>query len=161
MLKVKLFYSHSKIINIFKSLIKKCFCQGWRLLVEEKKGACQLRAQVLRATASRVGPLTLRLREGAHYFQARAHSLWGLVNDTTPERRTVWWRSCGNVMLLLMFCLSMGGPDPQCHEAGSPPPRRQTPLQAPPLPLRRQREIQSTTGRYAFYWNAYLLSKNI
>ena len=50
----------------------------------EGEGACQLRAQVLRVAASRVPPLALRLREGAHYFQAWAHLLWGgLVNDTT------------------------------------------------------------------------------
>ena len=41
---------------------------------------------MLRVAASRVPPLALRLREGAHYFQAWAHLLWGggLVNHTTP-----------------------------------------------------------------------------
>ena len=41
---------------------------------------------MLRVAASRVPPLSLRLREGARYFQAGAHLLWGggLVNDTTP-----------------------------------------------------------------------------
>ena len=39
-------------------------------------GACQLKAQLLRV-ASRVPPLALRLREGAHYFQAGAYLLCG------------------------------------------------------------------------------------
>ena len=52
----------------------------------EGERLCQLRAQVLRVAASRVPPLSLRLRQGARYFQARAHLLQGgLVNDTTPE----------------------------------------------------------------------------
>ena len=38
---------------------------------------CKFSAQVLRVAASRVGPLSLSLREGAHYFQAWAHLLWG------------------------------------------------------------------------------------
>ena len=43
---------------------------------------------MLREAASRVGPLPLRLREGAHlnhYKWASAKLKWGgLVNDTTP-----------------------------------------------------------------------------
>ena len=43
---------------------------------------------MLRVATNRVSPLALRLREGAHYFQAGAHLLRGgeLVNDTTPVR---------------------------------------------------------------------------
>ena len=32
---------------------------------------------MLRVAGSRDPPLVLRLREGARYFQARAHLLWG------------------------------------------------------------------------------------
>ena len=39
---------------------------------------------MLREAASRVGPLTLRLREGAHYFEEDPTHYGGLVNDTTP-----------------------------------------------------------------------------
>ena len=38
---------------------------------------------MLRVAASRVGPLTLSLREGVLYFQEGAHLLGGSVNDTT------------------------------------------------------------------------------
>ena len=33
---------------------------------------------MLRVAASRVGPLALSFWEGAHYFQAQAHLLWGV-----------------------------------------------------------------------------------
>ena len=33
---------------------------------------------MLRVAASRVPPLSLRLREGAYYFQAGVHLLWGV-----------------------------------------------------------------------------------
>ena len=47
---------------------------------------------MLRGTASRVGPLALRLREGAcYFFQDGAHlklgGAEGSVNDTTPGKR--------------------------------------------------------------------------
>ena len=48
----------------------------------------KLRAQMLRGATSRVGPLALRLREGARFFQEDPTCYgWGgggLANDTTP-----------------------------------------------------------------------------
>ena len=83
MLKVKLFSNYyiflekisllvnyvsfaTKIFNIFKSLIENVSVRG-----EGRRGKC------ISAQGSSVPPLALRLREGAHYFQARAHLLWG------------------------------------------------------------------------------------
>ena len=45
---------------------------------------------MLRGAASRVGPLALRLREGARYFQEGAHlKRGGPANDTTPVHAAI------------------------------------------------------------------------
>ena len=61
----------TKIFIIFKSLIENFSVRG------EGKDACQVRTQVLRLAVRKVWPLALRLREGAHYFQAGAYLLRG------------------------------------------------------------------------------------
>ena len=68
---------NEKSIVIAVSLtIRKSFCVTSR---GDRLRYLKLRAQVLRGAASRVGPLTLRLREGAKLKGGR-----GSVNDTTP-----------------------------------------------------------------------------
>ena len=64
----------TKIFNIFKSLIENVSVRG----EGRREKWYQLRIQVLRAAGSRVRPLALRSRAGAHYFQARAYLLWGI-----------------------------------------------------------------------------------
>ena len=46
---------------------------------EKIEGAKCISAQGSSVKASRVPPLTLRLREGTCYFQAEAHLLWGVL----------------------------------------------------------------------------------
>ena len=61
---------------------------------------------MLRVVASRVRALALRLKEGTHYFQARAHLLGGrLVNDTTPGVKNTCWE--GNSRLLHLTLLAI------------------------------------------------------
>ena len=52
----------TKLFNIFLKIV----LTGENV---ERKHSCQLRAQVLKVAVSRVGPLALRLREGAHIFR--------------------------------------------------------------------------------------------
>ena len=47
------------------------------------KGICEIRVQVLRGAAYRVGPLALRLREGPLFSVGGPLKTGGLVNDTT------------------------------------------------------------------------------
>ena len=44
----------------------------------------QAEGSSVKGSRSRVGPLALRLREGAHYFQEGPTYYWGSVNDNTP-----------------------------------------------------------------------------
>ena len=52
--------------------------------------------------------------------------------------------------------LQAGTPPPGRHPPGRHPPGRHPPRQAPP-PGRHPPGIRSTLGRYASYWNAFLL----
>ena len=55
-----------KIFHVFKILIENFSVRGEG---RRGKGAGQLRAQVLRLAASRIGALALSLREGAHLLR--------------------------------------------------------------------------------------------
>ena len=71
-------------------------------------------------------------------------------------------RSCGQgyVLLVSVILLTGGGGLPQCMLGYHPPPREQTPPeQTPPPPEQTPPPpgIRSMSGRYASYWNAFLL----
>ena len=62
----------TKIFNIFKSLIENVSVKG-----EDRRERCMLAQDSNRIVASRVPPLSVRLREGVCYFQAWADLLQG------------------------------------------------------------------------------------
>ena len=68
-------------------------------------------------------------------------------------------RSCGqgNIFTLVCHSVHRGGVLPQCMLGYHPPDQTTPPRPDPPPPREADSSIRSTSGRYASYWNTFLL----